>query len=182
MAVFNFMAIDKNKKREVINELIEKFHLSKSVIFIDYSGMTASKMNELRNKLLEKGNEFRVAKKTLTDLALKETEKNITVKGLSGQLALVFGLSDEITPAQILAKENKSKNLKIIGGELEGKMLSAEEIIALSKIPPREVLLAQLVGAVKSPLTGLAGVLQGNLRHLIYCLKAISEKGSNKSD
>lgn len=171
-----FMAINKKKKQEVINELVEKFHLSKSVAFIDYSGLTVDKMTELRDKLIEKGSELRVAKKTLTDLALRESEKNISVKNLAGQLAIVFGLADEMVPAQILTKESKKNNFKIIGGEMEGKILSAEDILALSKIPPREVLLAQFVGAVAAPMSGLANVLQGNIRGLVNCLKSISEK------
>ncbi len=170
------MAINKKKKQEIINELIEKFHLSKSVIFIDYSGLTVDKMTELRDKLIEKGNELRVAKKTLTDLALKESGKNISVKDLAGQLAIVFGLDDEIIPAQILTQESKEKDFKIIGGEMEGRILSCDDVLALSKIPPKEILLAQLTGSIAAPISGFVNILQGNLRGLINCLQAISEK------
>lgn len=170
------MAINKKKKQEVINELVEKFHLSKSVVFIDYSGLTVDKMTELRDKLIEKGNELRVAKKTLTDLALKESGKDISVRELAGQLAIVFGLVDEITPAQVLAKESKENDFKIIGGEMEGKILSSDDILTLSKIPSRETLLAQLTGSIAAPMSGLVNVLQGNIRGLINCLQAISEE------
>ena len=94
--------------------------------------------------------------------------------GFRGSLASSFGYQDPISLIKVLAKLSKENaDFKILGGMVEGKVLSAAEIKELSKIPSKEVLLARLVGSIKGPISGFANVLRGNLRNLVGVLNAI---------
>jgi large subunit ribosomal protein L10 len=165
--------ISKKQKQEIINNLVDKLSRQKAVIFSDYTGLKVSQIQELRRELREKGIDYQVAKKTLIDLALEKAGfKNVRVKELPGQIALVFGYQDEVLPAKILynfAKGNES--LKILAGLVQGEYLESEAVINLAKLPSREELLAKLVSNVGAPLAGLINTLQGNLRKLIFILK-----------
>lgn len=170
--------ISRQKKQEIINNLVEKLSRQKIVIFFDYTGLTVNKFRGLRNKLREKGIDCQVIKKTLTNLALNKAGfKNIKIKDLSGQLALILGYQDEILPAKILnnfTKENES--VKILAGIVRDEYLDKEAIISLAKLPSRQELLAKLVGSISHPLRGLINACQWNLRKLIFVLKALKQE------
>lgn len=165
--------ITKEKKQEVIKDLVDKLSRQKSVVFFDYTGLRVNQVQELREKLREEGIDCQASKKTLIGLALKKTGlEGADARSLLGQISLVFGYKDEVLPAKILydfSKENE--NLKILSGFVQGEYLENEAIISLAKLPSKQELLARLVGSVKSPLSGLTGVLQGNLRGFINVLK-----------
>jgi len=166
--------ITKEKKKEIIKELVDKFSHQKSVVFFDYTGLKVSQSQELRGKLREEGIDCQITKKTLIDLALEKAGlKNIKVKEMAGQIGLVFGYKDEILPAKILydfSKENES--LKILSGLIKGEYLENEAILELARLPSKQELLAKLVGSISSPMFGLHNALQSNLQKLIYILKS----------
>ena len=98
---------------------------------------------------------------------------------MEGQLAFVYGGEDEVSAAKIISKLGKdNENLKMLGGVLEGKAMDQAEITALSKLPSKDELLAKVVGSLKAPISGFVNVLGGNLRGLVYTLKAIKEQKS----
>jgi large subunit ribosomal protein L10 len=170
--------LTKTQKRELVKELVDKIKRQKSLVFTDISALNVGEMQQLRRELKKAGIDYKVAKKTLITLALKEAKQNIDVEQVPGSLGAAFSYEDPISPAKIIFKFAKAhKNLKIIGGIMENNFLTFEEVEALSKIPSKEELLAMLVGTLKGPISGFVNVLQGNIRNLIGVLNAIK---SNK--
>jgi len=91
-------------------------------------------------------------------------------------MTLLLGLGDEVAPARLVAEIQKErKGLNIQGGILESRWMTSEEVIALAKLPSKDQLIAQVVGSIRAPLSGLVGVLQGNLRNLVYVLNAVKD-------
>jgi len=117
------------------------------------------------------------SKKTLLKKALAESALSVNADEFTGSLAVAFGLTaEETAPAKILAKFGKDKEaIKIQGGLLEGKFISAAKVLELAKLPSRLELLARTVGAIKAPITGFVNVLAGNLRGLVNVLNAIKD-------
>lgn len=171
------MPITKEKKKKILEELKEKIEKKKAIIFLDFTGVKVKDFMEFRKKVKSVGDEVKVAKKTLINLALKEKKLDvIDVKNLKGQIALVFGFKDEVLPAKIAFEfSSKNQNLKILGGILENKFFEAEKIIEIAKLPSKEELLAKLVGNISAPISNLINILQGNLRNLIFVLTQIQK-------
>jgi len=169
------------QKSEILRTLIEKIKKSKSLFFAKYSGMTVLESERLRNDLRKQNSEFLVAKKTLIDLALKENKiEGVDAKKLDGQVAMIFGYEDEIVPVKEAYKYTKEKDakLKFLAGILEGKLISADEVKQLANMPSKLELYAKLVGSINAPVSGFVNALAGNIRNLVYALKAIEEKKS----
>lgn len=167
----------RQQKEEIVKELAQKIKNSKTVVFSDFKGLTVSDMTTLRSELREKDIDFKVLKKTLITIALKDAGIEMDVTKMEGQIAVAVSAGDEVEASKIIAKMAKvNENLKIAGGILGDKVLSQEEVVALSKLPSKDELLAKLVGTLKSPISGFANVLAGNIRGLVQVLKAIEEK------
>ena len=169
--------ITKSQKGEIIAELAEKFRRQKIAIFSDFRGVSVAKSQALRRLLKKENAEYKVAKKTLFDRALVETGAGVATKDMKGEIGVAFGYGDQVAPAKILSKFAKEiETFKILGGLLDGKLLSDKQVLALARLPSREVLLAQIVGAMAAPLRGLASVLQGNIRNLAFVLNQVKER------
>lgn len=170
------MAQTKEIKKELVKDLAAKLKASKAVVFSDYKGLPVKEMMALRRELKSSGIEFKVLKKTLIGLALKDAGLEVDAKKLEGQIAVAVSAGDEVAAAKIVAKAAKAnENLKIVGGILGVKELSAEEVNALAKLPSKDEMLAKLVGTLNAPVSGFVNVLAGNLRGLVQVLKAVSE-------
>jgi len=161
-----------------VEDLSDKIKRQKSLIFIDAKGVKVGDIQKLKRELKKVEAEYRVAKKTLIDLALKKEKKEMDISDFSGSLAIGLGYKDPISLIKIFAKFAKGKEgFKILGGLVEDKIVDAIQIKELSRIPSREELLAKLVWSIKAPISGFVNVLQGNLRNLVGVLNAIK---SNK--
>ncbi len=169
--------ITKKQKTEIIEDLVEKFKRQKIAIFSDFQGVSVTKFATLRRALKKTNAEFKVAKKTLFDRALNEAGMDsVHAKDLKGEIGVTFGYEDQVEPAKTLIKfARENETFKVLAALLGGKALNDKQVIALAKLPAREVLLAQLVGALQSPMRGLAVVLQGNTRNLVVVLNKIKE-------
>jgi len=164
------------QKEELVKSLAQKLKDSKAVVFSDFKGLAVKDMTVLRNELREKGIDFKVLKKTLISIALKDAGIEMDLKKMEGQIAIAVSQGDEVEAAKIIAKMAKvNENLKIAGGILGKKILCTEEVMALSKLPSEDELLAKLVGTLNAPVSGFVNVLAGNLRGLVQVLKAVSE-------
>lgn len=173
------MPITKAKKQEVAKELVDKFTRKKIAIFSDFHGVSVAKLQALRRLLKKESAEYKVSKKTLLDRALTEAGIQLKTKEMQGELGVAFGYADEVAPAKALLKFSKeNETFKILGGILGEKVLGAKEILALAKLPSIEILLAQLVGMLASPIRGFTTVLQGNLRNLVVVLTKIRDKSA----
>ena len=155
------------QKKQVINEITEKLRDAKSIVLVEYKGLTVEKATQLRNKCREAGVEYKVYKNTLMRFAFEELGyKDITVN-LEGPNAIAISQTDEISAAKVTNDFAKTSNDTVVikAGIAEGKVMNADEVKALANVPPREILLGQL-----------AGVLQGNIRNLAYMLDQVSKK------
>lgn len=173
------MAKTKEQKKEIIKNLKDKIKESKSIVFTNFKGLGVKENEDLRNKLKAENSEYFVVKKTLMDLAFKDSKiAGLTPKDLEGQIAAVFGYGDEVAPARIVDEFKKDHEDKIdfLGGILEDKFITAQEVSDLAKIPSRNELYAKIVGSINAPVSGFVNALAGNLRNLVYVLKAVEEK------
>ncbi len=155
------------QKKQVVSDITEKFRSAKSVVLIEYKGLTVEKATELRNKCRAAGVEYKVYKNTLMRFAFEELGYKDITSSLEGPNAVAISFDDEISAAKITNDFAKTSNDTVVlkAGIAEGRVLNAEEVKALASVPAREVLLAQL-----------AGVLQGNIRNLAYMLDQVSKK------
>ncbi len=166
----------KKQKEELISDLSEKLGKAKAALFADYTGLTVAQITSLRNELRKENISAKVAKKTLIDLALKKAGLAEAAKKMPGQVILITGENDEVAPAKISYKfSRKNDKLKILGGLLNGNFIDLAGVMALAKLPSREQLLASVVGTIAAPLSGLVGVLQGNLRGFVRVLSQIKK-------
>lgn len=160
--------INKNRqlKEAKVAEIREKLEKAQGVVFSQYQGLTVEEDTELRKKLRDAGVEYKVYKNTLTTLAAKELGLDGVVSYLEGPVSVAFGYEDATAPARILNDFAKThKKLELKAGIVDGTIYNSEEVAKLASIPSREVLIAQLLGSFKAPLSNLA-----------YLLNAIKEK------
>lgn len=171
-----FMALTKEKKQEILNDLKEKIQKHKSMVFVDFKGLKVKDLTQLRENLKEENNELKVAKKTLIGKAFKDEKINIDQEELTGEVALILGYQDQVSPSRIVhqfAKENKT--LSILGGYLEGQFIDNTKVEELAQLPSKEVLLARLVGTMSAPISNFANVLNANLTGLVQVLSQIKK-------
>lgn len=160
--------IQKQKNIEVLKEKIEK---QKIIIFTAFDKLKAKDVFELRKKLKTNDAELKVVKKTLLKIAFREKGIEAEPKKLDGQVALIFGFEDEISPAKIafqFSKENQ--NFKIIGGYFDNEFRSDKEMIFMAEIPSKKELLGNFTRVLAGPISNFINVLQGNIKGLIYVL------------
>jgi len=164
------------QKEQLVNRLSDELKNSKTSVLCGYKGMTVPEVGDLRSQLREQNAKMQILKKTLIQIALKNAKVEIDPSVMEGQVAIVYGGEDEIFSPKTLhnfAKENEK--LEILAGILEGKLINAEKVTELAKLPSKEELLAKVVGSVKAPVNGFVNVLSGNLRGLIFALNAIKQ-------
>lgn len=167
----------KEEKIEAVKELRENIEGSNSLLLTDYRGLTVSEITTLRRTLHEKGADYKVVKNTLFKLAAEKLADSGIYDLLAGPTAVAFVHNDPIASAKAIMDFTRDhKDLEVKGGYVEGRLLTADQIQTLSKIPPKEILLAQLVGSIQSPIAGLVGTLQGLMSNLVYTLQAVSEQ------
>lgn len=163
------------EKKLLVSEIKEKLNQAQSVVVVENKGLNVAQVTELRNKLREVGVEYKVYKNTLVNLAAKENEITGLDDYLQGPTAWAFSMNDPVSAAKVLLPFIKNSNEKVAikGGILENRVIGQAEVKALADLPSREVLLAQVVGAMQSPLVGMANVLQGPIRKMGYALEAV---------
>jgi len=157
------MPVTKQQKDDILEELIEKFGKSKSVVFADYRGLDVASLSDLRTRLRKADAEMQVAKKTLMRLAGEKNNLTIDKSIMEGPVAATFSYEDAMSGLKILfnfAKENDK--LKLLGGVVDGMVVGPEVINEYAKLPGREELLAKLLGSMMAPVSGTVGLF-GNL-------------------
>ena len=171
----------REEKVRVIEELAEKLRGGTAVL-VDYQGMDVAQSTQLRARSREAGVEFVVAKNTLTRMAADEAGVEDLSKYLVGPTALAFS-EDPVASAKLMAEfAEQVESFALKGGLLEGgRVLDEAEVAALSRLPGREQLLAQVVGGISSPLTGLVTVLNNTVQGLVVALNQIAEQKGAQS-
>jgi large subunit ribosomal protein L10 len=165
------------EKEAMVAELKEKLDQARAAIITDYRGLNVAALTELRRRMREQGLEYKVVKNTLTRFAARELGLDDLEPYLEGPTAIAFSYEDPVAPAKVImgfAKEHKQ--LEIKAGLLRGKVIRPEGVKELADLPPREILLAQVLGGLQAPIAGLANVLNGVPRSLVYALEAIRKQ------
>ncbi len=157
------MALTKEQKSKQVADLKKRLAEQKAIVFIDFAKVPSAEMFSLRKALKEAGCNLKIAKKTLARIALGQS--NISVwdkmsKVIPGQLALAFGIEDEISPSRIVNQfAKKQENLKILGGLFANRFIDREQVLVYANLPSRNELLGRMVGSIASSMTSFVRVL-----------------------
>lgn len=173
----------KQEKEVILEELRQKFNHSRVAVLADNRGLTVAAMTKLRRRMREKGCELKVAKNTLTLKVAREQGLGGLESCLEGPTIIAFSSEDLVAPAKVFTdfiKETKAP-IEVKGGVLEGRAIDAKAVRELADLPPREVLLARVLGGMQAPMYGFASVLQGTLRSFVYALEAIRKQKAGET-
>ena len=166
-----------NEKIEAVKELSDKLASADAIFLADFTGIDVESVTNLRNQLREASAEYQVVKNRLAILAADAAGMSNLNEHLTGPTALTLVKEDPAGIAKILQTFiDDGGKLAIKSGLLDGQIMSAEEVEALSKLPSKEELLAKAVGTIQGPLNGLVGGLSGLMRNLVGVVAAIEEK------
>ena len=177
--------MQKEDKERVVTELTEKLRSSETMIVADYRGLTMPQIDALRTKLIENGARFTVVKNTLTRRAAEAAGADALLALLEGPSAIAFveADGDAVAVAKALADSARdTKVLEIRGGVMQGRVISGEDVDALAKLPPLDVLRGQVIGAVIAPLNAIAGLINAPLQNLYGLIDARIEQLQAQGD
>lgn len=147
-------------KKAEVKELAEKMKEAKLVLFTDYRGINVTDVTDLRTKIRNTNGEYKVIKNNITKRALEECKYEGLEESLVGPTAVIMNSEDYVESTKAIYEFSKNnENYKIKGGIIEGKVMTAEEIITIAKLPSREALLSMLAGALLGNITKLAVAL-----------------------
>ena len=168
----------KEQKAETIDTLEETFNKSSVGVLTDYRGLTNMEITALRRRIQAAGGDYKVVKNTLARFAAERAGIEELAGQLKGPVAIAFGY-DDITsaPKALAAWLNETKiEMEIKGGFYGDRVLSAKDVMTLSTLPPREVLIARVLGQMNAPISGLVNCLAGPMRGLAQVLQAQIQK------
>jgi large subunit ribosomal protein L10 len=177
--------VKKEEKERVVAELTEQLRTTETLLVADYRGLTMPQIDDLRSKLIEHGARFAVVKNTLTRRAAEAAGADSLLALLEGPTAIAFLESegDPVAVAKALVDAARdTRVLEVRGGLLEGRAIEAAEIESLAKLPPVDVLRAQVLGAVTSPLTAIVGLFTAPLQDLYGLIDARIEQLQAQGD
>ena len=160
-------------KQQQVDELADRIGRASLTVLADYRGLTVADMATLRGRLRDAGGEFKVAKNTLTRRAAQSLGREALVPLLEGPTGLALGYGDPSAFAKAMSDYARTSRVLTMKGALLGtRVLAADDVGRLADMPPREVLLARVVGGIQSPIAGIVMVLNGTLRNLVGVLEA----------
>jgi large subunit ribosomal protein L10 len=169
------------EKAQNIEQAKEWYSKATGVLFADYRGLSVKEMQALRRDLRKKGGEIHVLKNTLFRIAAGGDTDNMPEELHNGPTAVAFVYQNESECAKTLVDfATSSKKLSVKGGYF-GKAMTAAEVTALSKLPPRDVLIAQVIGTIVAPLTNLVGVVEALYADPIRVIGAVADKVAESS-
>ncbi len=165
------------EKVAVVDEVRERLSGSSASVVTEYRGLTVAELAELRSNLAAVGGDYKVYKNTLVRLAVAGSEHEAMGDLLVGPTGIAFVQGDVSAVAKALRDFSRNyPHLVVKGGLLDGSALTPNQLTALADLPPREVLLARLAGAISAPLTQMAGLLQALPRNLAYGISALIDQ------
>ena len=168
-----------SEKLSIVSELKVKLSSSKGAVLTNYRGLTVAQDTQLRRNLREAGVNYHVVKNTMTRIAAQELGIEGLDVYLEGPTALALSNTDPVAPARVISnfiKDNKLKVMEIKAGLLDGQVIDAQSVKALADLPSRDVLLAQVLAGMQTPIVGIVNVLQGSIRKVVYALEAVRKQ------
>src|SRR5580704_14050003 len=164
------------RKEAAIAALSEKLAVSKNLFFTDYAGLSVAEITKLRGELRKGGDTYAVVKNTLFRIAAGDLAGQLEAV-LAGPTGVVFAGADPVAPAKALKTFSDTvKKVAVKAAYIDGKIVDAQQVEKLAKLPPKIELIASLVGTLANPLRGLVTVLSGNQSGLVRVLNAIAEQ------
>jgi large subunit ribosomal protein L10 len=169
--------LNRDQKSAIVAELNELFTRARFSVVTDYCGLKVSELEKIRTELRGCNSEIRIAKNTLLKRAVTDTACESLTDEFTGTTAIVMAYDDPVTPAKVLAKfAEDHKQFQLRSAVLEGEKITVDNIVALSKLPSKEVLLGQLLSVMNGVSTALVRVLSGVPRTFLYGLQAIKDQ------
>jgi len=169
--------LKKEEKVRIVAELQDKFEKAKGVVFTDYRGLNVEEISGLRNGLRSVEIEYKVVKNTLARRAAEGTQLDSARDFISGPMGIAVGYDDPVLVVKKVLEFNKSNDkLEIRGGVIEGNTCTPAELKTISELPPREIQLSMLIGAMQSPVSKFAGLLNSTIAQFAYAMEALKRK------
>lgn len=166
-------------KIDGVNEIKELVKSSRDVIFTDYRGLNVAQITVLRRALRERETEYRVIKNNYARLAMEQLELPFAAEFLVDPTAVALVRADVSPVAKLLFEFMRDTTLKIKGGLVEGHVVSAADVEAISRLPAREQLYAMLMGTMNAPLTNLLFAMSGVVTKLVRTVQAVADQKAN---
>ncbi|MBQ1776880.1 MAG: 50S ribosomal protein L10 [Acidaminococcaceae bacterium] len=172
----------KAEKQVQLAEIKKLFAEAKGAVLVDFSGLTVAEDTELRRKVREAGASYTVYKNTLIALAAKEYGLDDLAPVLEKNTAICSSSQDAVAACKVMCdfvKDHKKMQLK--AGVVEGKVVTVDEVKAVAALPPKEVLVAKMLGSLNAPISGLVRTLNGTVAKIVYALDAVREQKEKQS-
>ena len=172
--------MNRESKAKKVDELKDTFANAKFAVVADYRGLKVGEFEQLRVSLRGQGGQVQVAKNTLLKLAVQGTEFEGLTQDFTGTTAVAFSFDEPVGSAKALADFTKEHERLVVRSAMyEGKKLSADDVVALSKLPTKDQLLGQLCGVLAALPTKLVRTLNAAPSNLVYALQAIKDQKEN---
>ncbi|MBK9247075.1 MAG: 50S ribosomal protein L10 [Ignavibacteria bacterium] len=170
--------VTKEKKQELVDELVGLLRGAKGLYLVDYSRMTVKDSNAVRSELTKKGIKFKVAKNTLILRAMKEVGGfDIPEDKVIGQSGLALGYADPIAPAKIIREfSEKNNKLQLKAAVIEGQVFDGSQLKQISELPTREDIIAAILGSLNSPISGIVGTINAVMRDVASLVEEVAKK------
>jgi large subunit ribosomal protein L10 len=171
------LAISKEKKVELVRQYVEQLEQSQGIILADYRGLSVHAMSEVRRAMRPVDAKFQVVKNRLLMLALQEAGMSLPEEWLDGPTAVSFCYEEVPSVAKALTEAAKDlEALKIKGGLVGASVINLEQVRAIADLPPRDTLMAQVLGSINAPASQVVGVVASGLRQILNILQAYVDK------
>lgn len=172
------------KKEAAITQLRDRLSNSKNLFFTNYAGLTVEQITKLRTELRKDGSTYSVVKNTLFSIAAGDDLAKQIESFMAGPTGVVFAGEDPVAPAKAIKQfSDDVKTLEVKAAFIDGMLVGVAQVNALAALPPKDQLIAKMIGSLASPLRGLVTVLSGNTSGLVRALNALREQrevaGSN---
>jgi large subunit ribosomal protein L10 len=163
-------------KRETVAELRDELSRSSTYVVSEYRGLRVGDLAEIRRSLRRQNVSYRIVKNRLMRIAAADTGASALSSLLTGPTAIAFGSDEAATAKAVLDATKPFKLVKVTGAVIGGRVIDAEGVVRLAALPSRDVLHAQLAGAMQAPIATLGGLFSANLRNLAYALQQVADR------
>ncbi|MFC1662855.1 50S ribosomal protein L10 [Patescibacteria group bacterium] len=173
------MAKTRQQKEEEIDSIVNKIERVKTMVISSINDIGVNESLTLRRQMRAEKVDLMVVKKRLLKLALEKAKiEDVPLDDYTGTIAVAFGYNDEVAPARLLHEFSKANEEKVelFGGVMNGKFINTDKVNELALLPSASDMLIKTIWTIKAPISGLANVLSGTMRNLLYALKAIHNK------
>ncbi|MBQ2908959.1 MAG: 50S ribosomal protein L10 [Clostridia bacterium] len=171
------MSANIENKKQVVDSIKSEIQAAKSVVFVNYKGLTVLEDTEFRNAFRKANCKYKVLKNTMVRKAFNELGITCFDEDLNGPTAVAFG-SDETAAAKVVVEACKKYNdrISVKSAYVDGQYIDVNGVKALSAMPSKEELIAKMLGSMQAPISNFVGALSGITRKLVIALNAVAEK------